>query len=254
MVDAKDISTALISKLISALRISLATITKTLILVASFLFQVWKFALIEAVEESNVAICYLVFYFMPFSCSLLMDLFNIPHWTPHLMTSMAVFSLCSQVKAGHLHMEDVSIFKLAEMSGNRKSGAKSSELSSIPKENGHQGENHRPRDERACKTILRILRFVLPTFFLADGFSSEFGTIMGVSGSSRLTTAFMMSLVRKNLVSSPIGWVSWAIQVLVATYYPSWSLLDQVVLVVGLSSIRLIRYLEGHRLKDKRRS
>jgi hypothetical protein len=150
-------------------------------------------------------------------------------------------------------MKDVSIFKLAEMSSNRKSDA-TSEQSSIRKENGHQGENERPRDERACKTILRILRFVLPTFFIADGFSSEFGTIMGVSGSSRLTTAFMMSLVRKNLVSSPIGWVSWAIQVLVATYYPSWPLLDQVVLVVGLSSIRLIRYLEGHRLKDKKRS
>jgi hypothetical protein len=247
LVDVKDIVTALTTQLFSTIRVSLATITKALILVASFLFQVWKYSLVEAVEESNVTICYLVFYFMPDLCSLLMDLFSIPHWTPHLMTSVAVFALCNQVKSGHLQMQDVSIFKLTEM---RDKAAKSSDRSTTRKE-GPQDEA-RPRDERACKTILRILRFVLPTFFLADGFSSEFGSIMGVSGASRLTTAFMMSLVRKNLVSSPIGWVSWAIQVLVATYYPSWKFLDQLVLVVGLSSIRLIRYLEGKRCKEKR--
>jgi hypothetical protein len=243
LVDVKDIVTALATQLFSTIRVSLATITKALILVASFLFQVWKYSLIEAMEESNVAICYLVFYFMPDFCSLLMDLFNIPHWTPHLMTSVAVFSLCNQVKSGHLHMQDVSIFKLTEMRSDR----------STTRKEGPQDEA-RPRDERACKTILRILRFVLPTFFIADGFSSDFGTIMGVSGASRLTTAFMMSLVRKNLVSSPIGWVSWAIQVLVATYYPSWKFLDPVVLVVGLSSIRLVRYLEGERFEEKKRN
>jgi hypothetical protein len=238
MVTFKDIATALSSQLASSLLVSLTAATKTLIVVASFLFQVWKYSLIEAVEESNVAICYLVFYFMPYFCSLLMEFFNIPHWAPHLITSAAVFLLCNQVRAGPLHLENVSIFKLAEIS---------------KKTEGSEGES-RPRDERACRTILTILRFVLPIFFIADGFSTEFGTIMGVSGASRLTTAYMMSLVRKNLVSSPVGWVSWAIQVLVATYYPAWSLLDQVVLVVGLSSIRLIRYLEGRRVKEKRRN
>jgi hypothetical protein len=275
-VDFKDVLAALVSNLLMTVRTYLATITNTLILIASFLFQVWKFSLIEAVEESSVTICYLVFYFMPNLCSLLMRHMNLPHWTPHIMTWVGVFSLCHQVKAGPLLDDDISIFRLSSTltmnmaaSSNTPDGTVSS-ASSVPFESTdappvpapsqqpHQPQQQhqppeqiRPRDERACRTILRILRFVLPVFFLADGFSSEFGTIMGVSGASRLTTAFMMSLVRKNLVSSPIGWVSWSIQVLLATYYPHWTLLDIVVLVVGLSSIRLIRYLDGQRLRKR---
>jgi hypothetical protein len=76
---------------------------------------------------------------------------------------------------------------------------------------------------------------------------------MGVSGSSRLTTAFMMSLVRKSLVSSPIGWISWAIQVLLATHHHSTPLVDAFVLMSGLASIRLIRYLDALRASNKRR-
>ena len=237
--DAIDIVTALSTQLLCTISLAFTTFSKVVIIGTSFLNQVWKYSLFEAVEESNVTICYLVFYFMPAFCSLLMDLLNIPHWTPHLLTSLTVFSLCNQVKAGHLQMEDASLTKLVST---KTSGPLARQDERIP------------RDEQACKTILRILRFVLPIFFLADGFSSEFGTIMGVSGASRLTTAFMMSLVRKNLVSSPIGWVSWALQVLIATYYQSWRFLDQLVLVVGLSSLRLVRFLEEKRLTEKKRS
>lgn len=249
MVDIKDVLTIWISQVLLSLRVVLVTITKALILFASFLLQVWKYSLIEAVEEVNVAICYVVFYFMPRFCSLLMEHVNLPHWTPHLLTTVAVFSLCNQIKPGPLQEESASIFQRAEQSTDDRAKDSSQSLTSQD-----PVETETPRDERACKTILQILRYVLPAFFLADGFSSKFGTIMGVSGASRLTTAFMMSLVRKNMVSSPIGWISWAVQVLVATYYPSSSLLDQVVFVVGLSSIRLIRYLEGERTNIKGQS
>jgi hypothetical protein len=248
MVDIKDVLTIWISQALSSLRVVLVTITKALILFASFLLQVWKYSLIEAVEEVNVTICYMIFYFMPRFCSLLMEHLNLPHWTPHLLTTVAVFSLCNQIKPGPLQEESASIFQRAEQSTDDQAKDATQSLTS------QEAETETPRDERACKTILQILRYVLPAFFLADGFSSKFGTIMGVSGASRLTTAFMMSLVRKNMVSSPIGWISWAVQVVLATYYPSSSLLDQTVFVVGLSSIRLIRYLEGQRANVKSQS
>jgi hypothetical protein len=249
MVDIKDVLTIWISQFLSSLRVVLVTITKALILFASFLLQVWKSSLIEAVEEVSVTICYMVFYFMPRFCSLIMQHVNLPHWTPHLLTTVAVFSLCNQIKPGPLQEESASIFQRAEQSTDDQAKDSSQSLTSQD-----PAETETPRDERACKTILQILRYVLPAFFLADGLSSKFGTIMGVSGASRLTTAFMMSLVRKNIVSSPIGWISWAVQVLVATYYSSSSLLDQVVFVVGLSSIRLIRYLEVQRANVKSQS
>jgi hypothetical protein len=249
MVDIKDVLTIWISQVLSSLRVVLVTITKALILFVSFLLQVWKYSLIEAVEEVNVTICYMIFYFMPRFCLLLMEHVNLPHWTPHLLTTVAVFSLCNQIKPGPLQEESASIFQRAEQSTDDQAKDSTQSLASQD-----PAETETPRDERACKTILQILRYVLPAFFLADGFSSNFGTIMGVSGASRLTTAFMMSLVRKNMVSSPIGWISWAVQVLAATYYRSSSLLDQVVFVVGLSSIRLIRYLEGQRANGKSQS
>jgi hypothetical protein len=266
LLELKDVISTLLTQFLTATRKFLATITKALIIVASLLFQVWKYSLIEAVEESSVAICFLIFYFTPNFCSLLMGHINLPHWTPHIMTWMGVFCLCNQAKDGTLYEDDdVSIFRLSGKltipatpsppPENQGEVSEREPRSKDPRSASQDRSSHGPipRDERACRTILKILRLILPFFSLADGFSSEFGTIMGVSGASRLTTAFMMSLVRKNLVSSPIGWVSWAVQVLLATYYPNWTLLDHVVLVVGLSSIRLIRYLDGQRAQKCRK-
>jgi hypothetical protein len=195
-----------------------------------------------------------------------MEYVNLPHWTPHMLTLLGVFALCNQVEAGTLYDDDISIFRLsgtlttaaatesvnsAEGDANSSTDPRNRPQTSQQQPKGH---NHQiPRDERACRTILKILRFALPVFFLVDGFSSEFGSIMGISNASRLTTAFMMSLIRKNLVSSPIAWVSWSVQVLVATHFPEWKLLDHIVLVLGLSSIRLIRYLDGQRERKRRR-
>jgi hypothetical protein len=263
--DYTEVFAALITKLLVAARRLLALITKALIITTAFLFQVWKYSLIEAVEESSVTICYLTFYFMPRLCSVLMEHVNLPHWTPHMLTLLGVFSLCNQVEAGTLHDDDVSIFRLSgtltPAATESVNSAEGDANSSTDPRNRRQASHQKPkaqdqtvpRDERACRTILKILRFALPVFFLVDGFSSEFGSIMGVSNASRLTTAFMMSLVRKNLVSSPIAWVSWSVQVLVATYLPEWKLLDHIVLVFGLSSIRLIRYLDGQRERKRRR-
>lgn len=238
MEDLTEVVAVLTAESWKAIGHTMTTVNKALAFSALFLFQVGKFALVEVVEEPKVTICYLIFYFMPYFCSLLLRFFVIPHWTPHFLTTIAVWSLCSQITAGPIHMGTISIDRVPDL---------------LLKNGSVLSTETRPRDERACRTILRILRFVLPLFFFADGFSTEFGTIMGVSGSSRLTTAYMMSLVRKSLVSSPIGWVSWAMQVLLATHHPSSLLVDLLVLVSGLSSVRLIRYLEVRRSGNKKR-
>ena len=249
------------------------TIAKAIMIAGSFAILMWKCSVLEALEEFNVTICYLVFYLMPMMCSLLMDWINLPHWTPHMITLLTVFPLCHQVKAGTLHQNDVSIYYLigklyttalstilpASTNNTLSSKDITSEVDSsteiITQQDSTQQQQQqqqqrqqddvtRPRDEQICCHILRVLRFVLPVLFLADGFSSQFGTIIGVSGSSRLTTAFMMSLIRKNILSSPLGVISWSIQIMIATYYNSWDQIDYAILVIGLSSIRLIRYLE----------
>jgi hypothetical protein len=243
-----DIFGALADRLRLTISASFLFCVKILTLLMSFLLQIWKFALIESLEESNVTACYVVFYFMPNFCSLFMSIIDLPHWTPHLATSMSVFVMCNEVKPGKIYEEKMSLSKLIAILERRDTN----EFHQFATSTGERKGNESYRNERACNTILKILRYVLPVFFIVGGFSSEFGTIIGFSSASRLTTAFMMSLVRKKIVSSPIGWTSWAIQVLVATYYSRWILLDQVVLVVGLSSIRLIRFLENRRVQRKR--
>ncbi|KAG7353815.1 hypothetical protein IV203_003170 [Nitzschia inconspicua] len=265
--------------LVQIIRVSckiVAFATKMFLLVFHIFLQAWKFASFEATEEPQVASGYVVFYFMPSFCSYLMRNVNLPHWMPHLLTLVGVFSLCHQIESGPLLEDEPSLFQSSvtkftekvsiekrKPSSDDKDATMTSPSSRGPlsKERSRRdhlyGEGHHqrliPRDELACSTILKILRLVLPLFFVADGFSSQFGTIMGVSGASRLTTSFMMSLVRKNLVSSPIGWSSWAIQVLAATYFSKWALLDIMVAIVGLSSIRLIRFLDGERAKKRQR-
>jgi len=105
----------------------------------------------------------------------------------------------------------------------------------------------------AFAKCLIVLRYCLPIVALIDGVSYDGATMIGDSGASRLTTAFMMLLVRRNLAFSPIGWLSWAAQVLVATYVQAWAFRDMTVLIIGMSSFRLMRYFEQKRLKKKRK-
>jgi len=202
-----------------------------------------------------------------------MDYINLPHWTSHIVTWLAVFSLCRQVEAGVFHETiDVSVLFFTSKLGTvspavsvtTSTNGISSESSSTKivtqqnpppqqQQQQQQGDIFRLRDELICSLILKVLKSVLPVLFVVDGFSSQFGTIIGVSGANRLTTAYLMSLIRKSILSSPIGWVSWAVQVLMATYYPSCILLDYFILLIGLSSIRLIRYLDEQRMRGKRR-
>jgi hypothetical protein len=281
----RDAMVTLVSQLITFACNTLAFLTKCLMLIFHIILHAWKLASLESIEEPEVANCYITFYFMPGFCSFLMCHCILPHWLPHLLTWMGVYSLCYQIDPGPLLQDEVDFLRyirenLVERASaiwDTKSDLEYEEVSatgstssttarraslaptgSSPIRRQQHADSHVPcripPDERACRTILKILRFVLPVFFVADGFSSEFGTIMGVSGASRLTTAFMMSLVRKNLVSTPIGWLSWAIQVLAATYVSQGALLDILVAIVGLSSIRMIRSLDGERAKKQGRA
>jgi hypothetical protein len=215
----------------------LKILIKVLTIAGLLLFQLWKFALVEMIEEPTVTSCYVVFYFLPHCCSLIMTTLIVPHWTPNFVASTAVWLMCTTSSGGVLHPDTIELRNMPALIWERDG-------------NINMALCRRPRDDLACQTILRILRYLLIVSLLVDGFSSEFGAILGVSGPSRLTAAFMMSLVRKSLISSPIGWVSWAVQVLFVTYHPASLFVDLFVLISGLSSIRLIRYLEARCLVE----
>eukprot|EP00532_Pseudo-nitzschia_australis_P018680 CAMPEP_0168304626 /NCGR_PEP_ID=MMETSP0142_2-20121227/47413_1 /TAXON_ID=44445 /ORGANISM="Pseudo-nitzschia australis, Strain 10249 10 AB" /LENGTH=889 /DNA_ID=CAMNT_0008255895 /DNA_START=494 /DNA_END=3160 /DNA_ORIENTATION=+ len=269
LLDVEEVFTALLLRLRNVIRKAFWEGTKAFIVLSSFLFEMLKFAVIEAIEEFNgVTTCYIAFYLLPAICVLLMDYINLPHWTPHISTWMAIYSRCYLVEAGTLLAStDISVFRLfvkfvkalASISTAAPSKENPPELSSttmtthrnLVPHRENRGEVYKTRDEHVCYIALKVLKTMVPAFFVVEGFSSEFGSIIGVKSTNRLITAYNMVLVRKCLIKSPIGWISWSIQVLMATYCSSWVLLDYLILLIGFSSIRLIRYLDAHQLQRK---
>jgi hypothetical protein len=268
LMDVEEVFAVLLRRLLKVSWKYSRDITETLVIIFSFLFQLLKFGLIEAIEEfSGVTSCYIVFYLMPRICVMLMDFINLPHWTPHSVTWLAIFSLCHQVEAGTLH--ETSNYTMSSLIS--KLSIDSSEIPGTTSNNGIAAEStfiksstqqspprqqddglSRAQDKQVCFLLLKILKTVLPVLYMVEGFSSEFGTMIGASSTNRLTTAFVLSILRKSLLSSPIGWVSWALQVLLAAYYSSSIFLDILILLIGLSSIRLIRFLDLQRTRGKR--
>jgi len=271
LIDVEEVFAVLLIRLLKVGRKYSRDITEVLTITLSFLFQLLKFGLIEAMEEfSGVTSCYLVLYLMPRTCAVLMDYINLPHWTPHTVTWLSIFSLCHQVEAGVLH--ETSNFSISSfmsklctdssaIPATTSNNGITVELSSArtvskqisPPPRQQQDELSRAQDKQVCYLLLKILRTILPVLFMVEGFSSEFGTIIGASSTNRLTTAFVLSILRKSILSSPIGWVSWALQILLAAYYSSWIFLDVLILLIGLSSIRLVRFLDAQRTRGKRR-
>jgi hypothetical protein len=231
MLDLVEVLRALTSTVWNLLLQIFRIANKALTMAGLILFQLWKFALVEAIEEPKVASCYVVFYFMPHCCSLLMQSFILPHWTPHFVISITLWLLSATIPDGVFHPDTIEV----------------RHIPALIWEPEREINMARPQYDRACKTFLRGLRYLLPVLFFFDGFSTEYGTMLGVSGSGRLTSAYLMSLIRKSLAPSPVGWVSWALQVLVATYHPASFTVELLVLITGLSSIRLIRYMEVQR-------
>ena len=230
---------------------SVVAIKKVRMIAYSIGFKIINSCILESQESVDVTICYATFYIIPKLSSLLMGWFNVPHWTHHIVTLITVFPLCYQVEMNNNH---TSINNLADQPARQYSTGKYQQQSQQQEQ--HRDEKiatTRPQDENFCRNILRILRFVLPILFIADGFSSQSSSIIGAGGSSQLTTAYMMSLIRRNILSSPVGWLSWSLQVVLATYQHSWYFLDCTIVLIGLSSIRLIRYLDTQRGVQRKR-
>jgi hypothetical protein len=78
---------------------------------------------------------------------------------------------------------------------------------------------------------------------LLEGFSNELGAIMSFGGSGRLMSAYVLTILRKDLLFSPIAWLSSALQLLIASYLRWIPWIDLLILVIGLASVRFSHFL-----------
>jgi len=266
LMDVEEVFGVLLIRVLAVGRMYSGRIIDALVVILSFVLQIFKFGLIEAIEEfSAVTSCYIAFYLVPKTCVVIMKFINLPHWMPHTITWLAIFSLCNPVDAiAPNEMSSNSMLSSTRAPGttiaNTSHNSNTAEFSStkrIPQiclpQRQHKYEASRARDKQICFLLLKTLKTTLPILFMVEGFSSEFGIIIGKSGTNQLTTAFLLSIIRNSIITSPVGWISWAVQILLADYISPWICLDIFILLIGLSSIRLIRFLDLQRLEVKQR-
>jgi len=221
----------------------------------SDLMLMWNPTLQPHGRQASVSfLCYLVLYLIPYVSDILMAHLDLPHYTPHIISNAALYSL--SLRLSHLASSTEAANRVARRgkasnSNNHDSAntntavaAKSSSSQQQHLNNYYIPESDRRRLEHdLCQRILRSLRFAIPGSFLMEGFSNANASFAMAEAPVRLTIAYFLSLTKHGSVLSPVAWVGWSTQVLLAAYLPSGYLLDVVLLVVGLAFVRLVSTL-----------
>jgi len=167
-------------------------------------------------------LCYLALYSTPIICDWLMNSLNLPFYVPHCLSACFVFYICS-----------VSIGASSETRRRSK----------------------KPPDRLAanlCVLLRRGLCILLPLELLVDGFDDVNTTYMMLASEYRLILAYTLSVLKSCLILSPVAWVSWALQVLIAFYFPLFVGLDIFLLFFGCASIWLVRKLQAGDVQTKK--
>ena len=225
-------------RFIRMLRIVLFTILRLVGILTSLSVLVCQSAIVEAFHETRVSLCYAALYFTPSFLSALMSYFVLPHFTPHLLSCAVLYGLCHTIKT-----ENETTQKLQGVENARKGD---NELTLSDKDKaGIASSKLETSARQACQTILRQARFNLPIMFFLEGFSHEMGAIMSLSGSGRLISAYILTIIRKDLLFSPIAWLSSALQLLIASYLHWVPWIDLFILVFGLASVRFSQFLNN---------
>lgn len=205
-------------------------------ILVSFSVLVGQNAFLEATQEWRAVSYFAIVYFTPHAMSLLMNVVVLPHWTPHILSCIILYGLCRPPYKKR--------FYYYPGSGNP------SNLQQVPSHvstrlqdelQQHQGGTSA---RSVSLVILRQMRFNLPMVCVLEGFSHEIGTAMTLQGPGRIISAYIILILRLGLVFSPMAWLCGAIQVLMASYLYGVPLIDLIVILVALASVRYAKFLE----------
>lgn len=183
-------------------------------------------ATMMVVEDFTYGIHYVVLYLAPSILTLLSDMICLPHWIPHVLGTAGLLYQC-------VLLEEEWMKRCT-----REKNALSRKLSASTKHPITTTQLH--TSEQTVFWML-TLQYMLFCLFCWDGFSTEYGFLLGLPTSGRLLVAYTFCVLRHG--RSCLLWVSWAGQFLVVCWCPRSLLVDQLLLVIGLSSIRVSEQL-----------
>mmetsp|Transcript_33393 Transcript_33393/g.76941 ORF Transcript_33393/g.76941 Transcript_33393/m.76941 type:complete len:121 (+) Transcript_33393:243-605(+) len=107
------------------------------------------------------------------------------------------------------------------------------------KKETNRKESDAPVSLETIYVTMGVLRLAWISLLISDGFAEETGTVLQFAGSVRLVLAFTMIVLRMGLQVYPLVWLSWSLQVVICAELPSFALVDQLIAVIGLATIRI---------------
>ena len=218
--------------LIPALKQSLLTGTSSalhslrgILLLLFAAFHTYSFAADETLAELNFEsawIPYVTLVYAPTAARHLMNFVDLPQFTPHIVSSAVLCFLFRRPPANN--------------SKNFSSRATPDDLRNI---------------------VLFCCQLLVPIDLLVDGFASVNTGIMTLCYADRLLLAYAICVVRKGWILAPCAWISFAIQFLVATYFPWKHILAEPILLfvlfsMGMASLNILRNLEQLKQRAKK--
>lgn len=228
-----------------------AAAAKMLILLALGLANTFRYAVEEVEHVDGAFLCYLVLYLVPHVCDVLMTCFSLPHYAPHFISALSIYHLCSESSSSALSPSSstaTSSSSSSAPSSPRRGGKRPPSSRSSGSSSSHQYSYYYyssdSKEQELCRLILWWCRSLLPFNLILEGFTEPNLSFMLLHDWTRLLLAFVLSLVRANLILSPVAWLSWSLQVFIIVYLPPSFFNGCFLLMTGLASVRLCTVLQ----------
>eukprot|EP00977_Amphora_coffeiformis_P008838 scaffold1995_cov167-Amphora_coffeaeformis.AAC.18 len=203
---------------------------KTLNLCAAIVYHLYSYAIQDIQTYEKDELFGLTFFQIPLISNILMGVFGLPQFTPHLLSYGILFYLCRPRKlvlAGSAETPDSSsIF--------RSTAARRKDR--VAEDFGYY----------LCRTSLMCLQISLPFVFIFEGFEKPQTAIMRLTQGERIVVFYFLRSLRESIILSPIIWVTLLLQAILARLSaPGGVWLELVViqcsLAIGMASVSFVR-------------
>lgn len=187
-------------------------------------FHTYSFAADETLAELNLEsawIPYVTLIYAPTAARHLMNFVDLPQFTPHLVSSAVLYFL----------------FRRPISNAKRNSS--------------------KPTPDDLRNILLSCCQLLIPVDLFFDGFTSVNTGIMTLCYADRLLLAYAICVIRKGWILAPCAWLSFAVQCLVAVYFPWKHILAEPILLfilfsIGMASLNVLRSLEQLQQRAKK--
>jgi hypothetical protein len=214
-----------------------ATVARTLgryiVMTLSCIALLYGQATIAMLEDLDVVLCYTFLYLAPVCLGILADLLCAPHWAAQIFGTFGLWYFGVRDSRRENETETSPVVSTTKAKSTKAGGKYATTT--------HKADVDLVPPEKVAELISIMAQYILMAMVWWDGFSTEFGVLLGLSPSGRLLVAFTICMLRNEL--SSILLVSWAFQYLMVCWCSSSVVLDQFLMVVGLSSVRVNQQL-----------